>query len=262
MSKKFLSPFESANILGVRVHSISTEELIDFILVVCKDKHKSIVANVNIHALNLAYHLTWFRNFLNQSDVVFCDGFGVKLAACITRQSLTYRMTPPDFIDHLCSMAAKQGLKIFFLGAKKGIAQLAAEKLILKYPRLQIHTYHGYFNKQLNNEENQFVVEKINESESQILIVGFGMPLQEKWILDNFRVLDINIAFPAGALFDYISGHLVRPPIWMTDHGLEWLGRLIVEPRRLWRRYVIGNPVFFWRLFKYHILGIPLSNSS
>ena len=76
------------------------------------------------------------------------------------------------------------------------------------------------------------------------------MPLQERWLTENWPNLNAYVALPAGAAFDYVSGNVYRAPAWMTDNGLEWLGRLLVEPRRLWSRYLIGNPLFFWRLFK------------
>ena len=84
------------------------------------------------------------------------------------------------------------------------------------------------------------------------------MPLQEMWIEENIHVLNVNVIMPVGALFDYVSGEIPRPPKWMTEHGLEWLGRLLVEPGRLWQRYIIGNPLFFWRVFLYEILRVPL----
>ncbi len=85
------------------------------------------------------------------------------------------------------------------------------------------------------------------------------MPLQEQWILENFNDLQVNIIMPVGAMFDYVAGDVVRAPQWMTDHGFEWLGRLIIEPRRLWKRYIVGNPLFLWRIFIHEILGKPLS---
>lgn len=102
------------------------------------------------------------------------------------------------------------------------------------------------------------VIEKINKVRPNILLVGFGMPVQEYWLQENWEKIDTNIALTGGAVFDYLSGELRRAPRWMTDHGLEWLGRLIIEPRRLWKRYIIGLPLFFLRvlLFKLGLLKI------
>jgi N-acetylglucosaminyldiphosphoundecaprenol N-acetyl-beta-D-mannosaminyltransferase len=211
-----------------------------------------------MHAVNIAYTLPWFREFLNQSHLTFCDGIGIKLAANITGQPLHYRFTPPDFIDHICEIVVRSGWRIFFLGAKPGVALRAAGRLSAKFPSLQIATHHGYFNMSSDGPENKLVIEQINQFRPQILVLGFGMPLQEKWSVENLASLHANIVFPAGAMFDYLSGELPRAPSWMTDHGFEWLGRLMIEPRRLWRRYIIGNPLFFWRLFIHHLLRFPL----
>ena len=161
-------------------------------------------------------------------------------------------------MEQLCESASRFGWRIYFLGAKPGVAHRAADRLISRYPRLQIDTHHGHFDKMADSRENRLVVDQINEFRPQILILGFGMPLQEKWILENRDKLNVNIAFSVGALFDYLSGDLPRAPRWMTDNGLEWLSRLVIEPRRLWKRYLFGNPLFFWRLFRHHHLGRAL----
>jgi N-acetylglucosaminyldiphosphoundecaprenol N-acetyl-beta-D-mannosaminyltransferase len=213
---------------------------------------------VNVHALNIAFSTSWFRNYLNESFVTFCDGVGIKLAARLTGQHLVHRFTPPDFMDQICQDAAVHGWKIFFLGAKPGVAQRAADRMLAASPGLQIRTHHGYFDKEREGPDNLQVVDEINQFRPQILVLGFGMPVQEKWILENIASLQVNIAFPAGALFDYLSGEVQRAPRWMTDNGLEWLGRLMIEPGRLWRRYLVGNPLFLWRILIHHGLGVPI----
>jgi len=250
--------WKKIHLLGVKIDALSLDQLLSEIQLCMQRKNKMIVSYVNLHALNIAFSIPWFREFLDRSDLTFCDGVGIKLAARITGQCLCDRFTPPDFIDRICENAIKSGLKIFFLGAKPGVAQRAANKLIERFSGLQIQTHHGYFDKVANSQENKLVVEQINQFHPQILILGFGMPLQEKWILENMDSLDIKVVFPAGALFDYLSKDVPRAPRWMTDNGFEWLGRLLIEPRRLWKRYILGNPLFFWRLFSHHFLHIPL----
>ncbi len=118
-----------------------------------------------------------------------------------------------------------------------------------RFPNLQIAgTQHGYFNKGTHSAENEEVLTIINAAAPNILIVGFGMPLQERWCKENWERLNANILLTGGAVFDYASGELRRGPAWMTENGLEWLARLIIEPRRLWRRYILGNPHFLWRV--------------
>jgi N-acetylglucosaminyldiphosphoundecaprenol N-acetyl-beta-D-mannosaminyltransferase len=180
------------------------------------------------------------------------------LAAKLTGQVLPYRFTPPDFMELVCEIARSRNWRVFFLGAKPGVAQRAADKLMMQLPGLQIQTHHGHFEKAVDCPENWQVLEQINQFQPHILVVGFGMPLQEKWILENISSLHTNIAFPVGALFDYLSGTIPRGPRWLTNRGFEWLSRLVIEPRRLWKRYLIGNPLFFWRIFIHHVLRYPL----
>ncbi len=236
--------WDTIQLLGVRVDALSVEQLLSEIQHCIEQEKKVYLGYVNTHAMNIAYTSSWFRLFLNQSYLTFCDGFGIKLGAFLTGQRLVYRFTPPDFMESICELACRRGWRVFFLGAEPGVPQAAAADLQTRLPGLQIQTHHGYFDKACGGLENQRVLEQINQFQPQILVLGFGMPLQERWIMENIASLNINIAFPAGALFDYLSGRLPRAPYWMTDHGLEWLGRLVVEPRRLWKRYFWNNPRF------------------
>lgn len=246
------------NLLGVGIDNISVEEVITFIENCIDSNSKAIVSNVNVHALNIAYERPWFRNFLNESNLVFCDGFGVHIGAKISGQQLNYRFTPPDWIDSLCEIAAEKKYAIFFLGSKPGIAQLAAEKLMDRHPGLVIVSHHGFFDQA--GDENNEVITAINDSKASIVFVGMGMPLQEKWIKENFdRLSDVNVFLPVGAMFDYVANIVPRGPKWMTDHGLEWLARLLIEPKRLWKRYIIGNPKFLFHVIlqRFGLLKLP-----
>jgi N-acetylglucosaminyldiphosphoundecaprenol N-acetyl-beta-D-mannosaminyltransferase len=136
------------------------------------------------------------------------------------------------------------------------VAEKAAARLQGRFGSLRIAgTHHGYFNKGIDHPENLTVVEHINRVRPDILILGFGMPLQERWLLENWDRLDARTALAGGAAFDFIYGDLKRAPGWMNNHGMEWLGRFLIEPRRLWHRYLIGNPLFLWRVVRYQMTG-------
>jgi N-acetylglucosaminyldiphosphoundecaprenol N-acetyl-beta-D-mannosaminyltransferase len=183
--------------------------------------------------------------------LVFCDGAGVMLGARLLGHHIPERITYADWIWQLAEFAEPRGFTFFFLGARPGVADKAAASLKARYPALRVvGTHHGYFDKTPGSAENEAVIEQINAVKPNILIVGFGMPLQERWLRDNWDHIDANVALTGGAVFDYVSGELQRAPRWMTDNGLEWLGRLLIEPRRLWKRYLIGNPLFIWRVLK------------
>jgi len=241
---------ESIKVLGVQVHLLTETRLHQYIADVISEKRRALVLNVNVHCYNMVYHNPWLGDFLNQADIVFCDGAGVVLGAKILGRQLPKRFTPADSMWSLAKLAEQKDFSFFFLGAKPGIADKAVQKLTDRYPDLKITTHHGYFDKTIDSEENQRMIRKINASKANILVVGFGMPLQEKWLKENWESLNVNIGFSAGALFDYISGELKRGPRWMTDNSNEWLARLLIEPKRLWRRYLIGNLFFLYLILK------------
>jgi len=238
-------------VLGIQLSTCDQPELLDAIQQGIIKRKKMTVLSGNVYSFNLAYRQLWLRSFFNQADVVRLDGAGVRLGAWILGHRTPSRMTWADFAWQLAEFAEPRGFTFFFLGARPGVADKAAANLKVRFPDLRIvGTHHGYFNKSPGSAENEAVIEQINAVKPNILIVGFGMPLQERWLMENWDRIDANVALTGGAVFDYVSGELQRAPRWMTDNGLEWLGRLLIEPRRLWKRYLIGNPLFIWRVFK------------
>jgi N-acetylglucosaminyldiphosphoundecaprenol N-acetyl-beta-D-mannosaminyltransferase len=239
------------NILGVHVSTLRRDELLDLMELSMQTHSRLRVMHVNAHALNLAYRLPVFRNALNHADVVFCDGFGVKWAARLLGRLIPERYTPPDWISLLCQRCVLEGGSIYLLGARPGVVEKAAQTLVDQHPGLKIAgVQHGYFDRTTGSLENECVLNSIQQACPDVLIVGFGMPLQELWVAENGPRLQAYVVLTAGAIFDYISGEMRRPPRWMTDHGLEWLGRLVYEPQRLWKRYILGNPLFVWRVLR------------
>lgn len=240
-------PPQTVTLLDVHIDDIDLDSVLAFIESTITSRRQAVISYVNIHTLNLAYENDWFRTHLNGSDLAYCDGRGVQLAAWLTGQKLRDRFTPPDWIDQLCRMAVQHHWPLFFLGAKPGVADQAAQALSTRHPGLDIITHHGHFDH--FGADNKTVLMKIRESQVKIILVGMGTPLQDKWISENMAHLaEVNIFLPVGAMFDYIADVLPRGPRWLTDNGFEWLIRLVVEPRRLWRRYLIGLPLFFYRI--------------
>jgi len=231
---------------GVQVHPIRLTELCAWMMQAVATQQRVAVMYTNAHAVNLAQHDPRFREALNSADVVFCDGQGVRLAAALLGCPLPARFTPPDWIHQLASLCAQRQYRLFLLGAKPGVAEHAARRLQDGFPDLQVTTHHGYF----DAGGNEAVLGLINASGAHVLLVGMGMPLQEQWIRDNLPRLTVNVAMSVGALFDYLGGGVTRGPRWLTDHGFEWLCRLWFEPRRLWRRYLVGNPAFVWLVLR------------
>ncbi|MEX1020646.1 MAG: WecB/TagA/CpsF family glycosyltransferase [Litorilinea sp.] len=237
-------------ILGVTVHPITKDDLHAYMDATIARHDRALVLNVNVHAMNLAHTDRDLKNFFNRAEIVFCDGIGVMLAARLLGEKVPERITYADWMWELAAYAEPRQLSFFFLGAKPGVAEQAAQRLQTRFPRLKIvGVQHGYFDRARDSAENKAVIQRINELRPNILVVGFGMPIQEQWLAENWDALDANIALTGGAVFDYLSGSLRRGPKWMTDNGLEWAARLLIEPQRLWKRYVVGNPLFLWRVF-------------
>jgi N-acetylglucosaminyldiphosphoundecaprenol N-acetyl-beta-D-mannosaminyltransferase len=246
--------FEEVKLLGTKFHRITVEQLIDSIAQLGKAERKSIVGNLNAKALDLAFTVPWYRNFINRSDLVFCDGFGVLLGARILGYQVqsVHRMTCPDYIENLACVCEANDVSIFLLAGRPGVVDEAIDKLTKIAPRLRIDGHHGYFEK--SGLENAQVIQKINQFKPDVLYVGFGMPMQEQWILDNFEYIDTRVFLPLGACLDFYTGKVYRGPKWMTDHGLEWLTRLMTEPKRLWRRYIVGNSLLLYRVLRQRLL--------
>ena len=252
---------ERIDVLGVRVDALSVEELHAEIERMIRSGDHALILNVNVHALNLSYQNPWLRNFLNSASIVFCDGAGVMLGAWILGRHIPQRIPYTDWIWQSAEFAESCGFTFFFLGARPGVADKAAARLKERFPELRIvGVHHGYFDKTPGSAENEAVLRKINAAKPNLLLVAFGMPVQERWLMENWRRIEANVGLTGGAVFDYASGELHRGPRLLTDNGLEWLARLIIEPRRLWKRYIIGNPLFLLRVLKQR-LGLLQLNS-
>lgn len=250
--------FEVVSVLDTNFHKITVQELIRYIIERAHLDQKTIVGNVNIRALNFCSCLPWYRKFINQANLVFCDGFGVMLGARLNGYKLEskHRMTCPDYIESLAQACAQSQTSIFLLAGRPGVTEKAISKLKQVAPNLRVAGHHGFFEK--SGKENQLIVDRINEFNPDVLYVGFGMPRQEQWIMENSKDLDAKVFLPLGACLDFYTETVYRGPKWMTDRGFEWLTRLLTEPKRLWSRYIIGNSVFFCRVL-IHYLGTVIA---
>ncbi len=243
-----LKDFEEVILLDTRFHKVTVQELIEYVIKAAKIEKKTIVGNVNVRAMNFACELPWYRDFLNNANLVFCDGFGILLGAKLQGYSVQsiHRMTCPDYIENLVLVCEKENVSLFLLAGRPGVVDKAIAKFKAIAPNLRVEGHHGYFEK--SGEENDSVIDKINKFKPGVLYIGFGMPLQERWILDNLERVEARVFLPLGACLDFYTGTVQRGPRWMTDRGLEWLTRLATEPQRLWERYLMGNTLFFYRV--------------
>jgi len=246
-----LRELPNVRIIGSKLTLCSKRELLQAVEDFVKQRCKAVVLSGNVHSFNMAYSHPWYKTYLNRADMVRLDGAGLRLGARLLGHATPPRMTWADFAWDLAELCQQRKFSLFFLGSRSGVAHRAAHRLSARFPRLRIvGVQHGYFDKRRTSSENRAVLEAIDAASPDILIVGFGMPLQERWLLENAAEIRAHVIFTGGAVFDYVSGTLWRGPQWMTEHGLEWLARLIIEPRRLARRYLIGNPLFIGRVLR------------
>lgn len=241
MSANQKSGRDTINLLDINIDVLDTAGLRERILELLAAGKTCSVMYVNADCMLLAQNISHYRAVLNSSDLVYADGVGVVYGARLWGHKIPGRSTAADFMPEFCKSFAKRGIRLYFLGAPNGVAEKAAKKLCRQIPNLLIvGTQHGYF----SPEQEQIVIQNINKANPDIVIVGFGAPKQELWINNNKDKLNAKVIWGVGGLFDFLSEETRRGPQWLLDHGFEWLCRLITEPGRLWKRYLIGNTKF------------------
>ena len=205
---------------------------------------KTTAAFLNAHCVNSAARDKTYMRALRAADFVLPDGSGIALAAKFIGKKFTENLNGTDLNRPLCEEAARRGLSIFLLGAKPGVAQKAAIKMVAKVPGLRIAgTRDGFF----DDKDSDEVVREINESGANIVMVAMGVPLQDVWLFRHRRNINAQLVMGVGALFDFEAGCVSRAPKLLRKRGLEWTWRLAIEPRRMASRYLLGNPVFIGR---------------
>ena len=224
------------------MHIINIRDIMRAIHQAIDDNERYIIANHNLHSVYLYYALhSRMPSFYNKSTYTHIDGMALLLIGRLLGHVLKVenRITMLDLIPNIISRASDCGWRIFYLGSKQGVADKGATILKSQYRQLNMATHHGYFDASCGSPDNRTIVQLINEYKPHILMVGMGMPRQEEWIADNFEHLHVNAILNTGAYIDYVAGEIPTPPRWLGPVGLEWLYRLLSEPKRLWRRYLV-----------------------
>lgn len=239
---------ENISILSVAFKNASKKELLKVIDGRLKKRIRTLIFTPNTQILLKASKDRNFLNILNNADINIPDGTGVLIAAKILGTRFRERVSGIDMGEALIALAARAGYSIFFLGGKKGRAEKSARKFRQKYPSLKISGCHnGYFSK--TGDENDTVLKIIASSDPDILFVGLGSPMQEEWILKHIDSLpSVKLAIGLGGSFDVWSENIRRAPSFMREAGLEWLWRLVLEPRRA--RILYDIPVFLSKIKK------------
>lgn len=240
------------NLRGVNFTPGTLEEISNEILTRIKSEKQTAVFTPNSEIVQLCIDDATLYDVINSAEIIVPDGIGIVKAAKLLGLPITERVPGIELGERILSLA-DDSLPIFLLGGKPGIAESAAKNLTAKYPSLVIcGTHDGYFKKE--GTENNAVIEEINESHAKVLFVCLGAPTQEKWIRDNRKSLsDVQLLLGLGGSLDVFSGNVKRAPAFFCKTGLEWLYRLIKEPRRIGR--MMKLPKFYFGTLLYKLKG-------
>lgn len=195
------------------------------------------IATVNPEFVMAARRDTKFKEILNQTDLNIPDGFGLQCAALYLGKKIGDRITGVDLTWEICKIASDHNYSVYFLGAKDGVAQSVAQKIRSIYPHLKISGADS------SNPDDPGVIDHINQSDADILLVAYGAPKQEKFIFESKNQLQVKLAMGVGGTFDYIANIVPYAPSWMRKIGLEWLYRLFTQPKR-WKRIFTATIMF------------------
>jgi N-acetylglucosaminyldiphosphoundecaprenol N-acetyl-beta-D-mannosaminyltransferase len=240
---RLCSSASSVTIAGIPVANLTESETVAEIDRLIADQGPHYAAVVNAAKIVAANQDERLKQILLDADLVTADGMSVVWASRVLGHPLKQRVTGIDLFERLIARAAGRGLSVYFLGAREESVRGVVEHFTKEYPSLKISGYHNGY---LTDSENHSLVESIRLSRADLLFVAMGSPAQEYWIASNIENAGVRFALGVGGSFDHVSGLARRAPRWMQRIGFEWLYRFLREPRRMWRRYLIGNSVFIW----------------
>jgi N-acetylglucosaminyldiphosphoundecaprenol N-acetyl-beta-D-mannosaminyltransferase len=245
----------SIALLGVPFDNVTTAETIDLIEQMVASRKPHYLATANVDFLVQAQHDVELRRILMDAHLVLCDGTPLVWASRILGNPLPERVAGSDLVPLLMQIASRKNYRVFFLGGEEQTVRRAVEVLRIKYPDLNIAGHYSPPFATLHEMDHEEIRRRIMEARPDLLFVAFGCPKQEKWISMHYRSLCIPVSVGVGATIDFIAGKVKRAPKWMQKSGLEWVFRLIQEPRRLFKRYAndlwwfgIGIAAQWWEM--------------
>ena len=234
----------SFEILGVRVHVVEMAETIKHLRTWIGDRQSRFVAVTSMHGVAVASRDSAFHRVLNSADLVVADGTPLVWVARVKGHRFRRRVSGCDLVDNFCRDSGG-AYRHFFYGGTPGAAERLATTLRDRFGIVVAGTYTPPFRSLTNAEESELAA-IVERASPDVLWVGLSTPKQETWMYQHRHKLKVPLMLGVGAAFDLNSGNVQRAPVWMRDHGLEWLFRLAAEPRRLWKRYLVTIPQALW----------------
>lgn len=214
---------------------------------------KLLINTINAHSYNTALKDSLFAEALTKGDVLIPDGASVVMACrwLKAKSQPTERIAGWDLFVHEMDRLNRKGGTCFFMGSSEKVLELIRKRAAVDYPNIKVETYSPPYKPEFSEEDNKGIIEAINKANPDLLWIGMTAPKQEKWTYTHWKELDIHCHIGTiGAVFDFFAGTVERAPLWWQEHGLEWLYRLLKEPKRMWRRYIIGNTLFLKNVIK------------
>ena len=214
---------------------------------------KYLINTINAHSYNVAQKDPDFAEALKKGDYLIPDGASI-LRACHLLNAKSQpkeRIAGWDLFEFEMNRLNEKGGKCFFMGSSEKVLSLIKQRAATDYPNIVVETYSPPYKPEFSEEDNQNIINAINNANPDLLWIGMTAPKQEKWAYRHWNELNIKChCGTIGAVFDFFAGTYQRAPEWWQKYSLEWLYRLIKEPKRMWRRYLIGNPLFLWNILK------------
>ena len=224
---------------------------------------KLLINTINAHSFNTAKKDQLFADALTNGDVLIPDGVSiVKACKWIKAKSqpkeriagwdlFSFEMEKLERESEGLRTKGEESKTVMFMGSSQKVLDLIVKRAAVDYPHLKVVTYSPPYKPEFSDEDNKAIIDAINAANPDLLWIGMTAPKQEKWTYSHWKDLNIHCHVGTiGAVFDFFAGTVERAPMWWQEHGLEWLYRLLKEPKRMWRRYIIGNALFLWNMTK------------
>lgn len=224
---------------------------------------KLLINTINAHSYNTARKDSLFAEALTNGDVLLPDGVSIVMACkWIKAKSLpkeriagwdlfAFEMEKLERESEELRTKSEESKIVMFMGSSQKVLDLIVKRAAEVYPHLKVVTYSPPYKTEFSDEDNKAIIDAINAANPDLLWIGMTAPKQEKWTYSHWKELNILCHVGSiGAVFDFFAGTMKRAPMWWQEHGLEWLYRLLKEPKRMWRRYIIGNALFLWNMVK------------
>lgn len=232
-------------ILGIPIDNLTMSEAIETVLNWLDGAAPRQVCFVNADCANIAHDDPDYLRVLRHAQLRLADGIGLKLAGKLLARDIRQNVNGTDFFPRLCGALSGSGKGMFLLGGRPGVPEGVRDWLARRYPGVIVRgVHHGYFSPEAEGD----ILRRITQSGAEVLLVALGAPRQDKWINQYLEQTGVRAAIGVGGLFDFYSGRVPRAPLWMREMGLEWLYRFCQEPGRMWKRYIVGNAVFLFRV--------------